>query len=144
MHFFADTDELSSTSQRDLLFLGAAAANSDELEASLGLATDISELLASLGKAWSQFGVPDQPAQKYLQAVRELSLQLKDVLRSCVDKRGNGLLDLLLDEESAEAASDSKHLMEMLYRESPGLLWEMVAHDVWAIRKAAQNIQDGS
>jgi hypothetical protein len=124
-----------------LLFLGAAAANSDQLETSLTFAPDMIGLLASLGKAWSLFGVADQPVQKYLQAVGEVSMQLKEVLKSCVDEKGHGLLDLLLEEEPAEAATESKNLLEAMYRKSPAKLWEMVAHDVWAIKKAAQNAQ---
>lgn len=139
-----DTDVLDSTCQKDLLFLGAAAANSDELETSLSLASDIKGLLASLGKACRQFEVAEQPTAIYLWAIREASSQLEEVLKSCVDESGKGLLHLLLKEKSAEAASDRKLLMEMLYRESPGQLWETVAHDVWAIREAAQNVQAAS
>ena len=141
MSIFAEADVLDSTYQKDLLFLGAAAANSDELETSLSLASDIGDLLASLGKACKQFEVAEQPTRIYLRAIREASTQLEEVLLSCVDEGGKGLLDLLLKEKSAEVVSDRKLLMELLYRQSPGQLWETAAQDVWVIREAVQNVQ---
>ena len=132
-------DDLSSTSRKDVLFLGAAAANSDELETSLRQARDISRLLESLEKIQIILATGyHQPAQRYLQAIHEVSICLEEALQCCGDERGNGLLALLSEAEPAEAEDESRSLLIAMYRDSPGQLWEMLAHDIWAIELAAK------
>ena len=136
---FTHADELSSTSCKDVLLLGGAAANSEELEASLRHTRDISHLLESLEEisVLLETGY-DQPAQRYLQAIHAVSICLEEALKCSADESGNGLLDLRLEEESVEVADESKSFLTALYRNSPGQLWEMLAHDIWAIQSAAK------
>jgi len=138
MSYFAGQDELSFLSREDLLLLGAAAANREELEVSLENAIDITSLLGSLEKVCTLLELADRPAQQCLQAIRKVSIDLEEALKGCHHDGGRGLLDLLLEGQSAEAVDESRSLMLAMYRDSPSLLWEMVAHDVWAIKAAAQ------